>query len=57
VGMCKEHLGVALALKVPVFFLVRAALQPREAGLRSRPSARAAWGARTDSGGRRTGGR
>ena len=22
VGMCKEHLGVALALKVPVFFLV-----------------------------------
>ncbi len=28
-GMCKEHLGVALALKVPVFFVitkVRAAL-------------------------------
>ena len=22
VGMCKEHLGVALALKVPVFFVV-----------------------------------
>lgn len=22
VGMCKEHLGVALALKVPVFFLI-----------------------------------
>jgi GTPase len=22
VGMCKEHLGVALALKIPVFFLV-----------------------------------
>lgn len=22
VGMCKEHLGVALALKVPVFFIV-----------------------------------
>lgn len=22
VGMCKEHLGVALALKVPVFFVI-----------------------------------
>lgn len=22
VGMCKEHMGVALALKVPVFFVV-----------------------------------
>lgn len=22
VGMCKEHLGMALALKVPVFFVV-----------------------------------
>lgn len=22
IGMCKEHLGVALALKVPTFFLV-----------------------------------
>ena len=22
VGMCKEHMGVALALKVPIFFIV-----------------------------------
>lgn len=22
VGMCKEHLGVALALKIPVFFVI-----------------------------------
>ena len=22
VGMCKEHMGVALALKVPVFFVI-----------------------------------
>jgi GTPase len=27
VGMCKEHLGVALALKVPVFFVVTKVLQ------------------------------
>ena len=26
--MCKEHLGVALALKVPVFFLVTRSAPP-----------------------------
>ena len=28
VGMCKEHLGVALALKVPVFFMVTKVAAP-----------------------------